>query len=69
MPEPTRPAPANCECRGEKCKSGRHLALDHDHKTGKFRGWLCFNCNTSLGRMGDSIESVLRVLEYLRRAS
>jgi hypothetical protein len=32
---------------------GRRLCMDHDHKTGAFRGWLCSSCNMWLGRMGD----------------
>jgi len=29
--------------------SGRQVCLDHDHKTMKFRGWLCQRCNTFVG--------------------
>lgn len=35
-------------CGAKEIEVGR-LKLDHDHKTGKFRGWLCDNCNKSLG--------------------
>lgn len=41
------------------------LALDHDHKTGKFRGWLCSNCNTTLGRFGDDPVVFRRIAHYL----
>lgn len=67
LPAPTRPEPSHCECCGGKGK--RALALDHCHETGAFRGWLCDGCNTSIGRLGDSIEGVQRALDYLRRAS
>jgi len=44
----------------------RHY-LDHDHKTHKFRGWLCNRCNTGLGCLGDNIDGIKNALEYLER--
>ena len=40
--------------------------LDHDHDTGKIRGWLCDKCNTSLGQLGDNIKSINKALQYLK---
>ncbi len=37
-------------CEGD-CSTGRNLAVDHDHKTGKARGLLCAECNTALARV------------------
>lgn len=62
--QPTRRCPANCECCGGD-NNGRTLHLDHDHVTGKFRGWLCTCCNTGIGKLGDSIAGVRRALAYL----
>lgn len=42
------------------------LAVDHCHETGRIRGLLCHSCNTSLGKLGDSVESIERVLRYLK---
>tara|TARA_R100001143_G_C3249644_1_gene82903 strand:- start:17 stop:493 length:477 start_codon:yes stop_codon:yes gene_type:complete len=39
--------------------------LDHDHKSGKFRGWLCNKCNSALGWLDDDITYVRRALNYL----
>ena len=36
-------------CR-DVCDTGRRLAVDHDHSSGRIRGLLCFRCNTSLAR-------------------
>lgn len=43
------------------------LHLDHDHITNEFRGWLCPSCNTGLGKLGDSLEGVMRAVRYLSR--
>lgn len=67
-PEPTRPEPSVCECCGNVCASGKRLSLDHDHVTNVFRGWLCMKCNTSIGKLGDSIAGVLKAVAYLQRA-
>jgi|SRR6266850_252416 len=70
-PEPTRPEPANCECCGtpKPCNRGRSFRLDHDHKTGIFRGWLCHKCNVGIGALGDNEAGLLLALAYIRRSA
>lgn len=68
IPEATRPCPTNCESCGRLLVAGK-THLDHDHATGKFRGWLCNGCNLAIGTLGDTIESVSRALAYLKRNS
>ena len=41
------------------------LQIDHDHVTGKVRGILCFSCNTALGKMQDSPETLKKAARYL----
>ena len=68
LPTPTRPCPERCElCGGLPGK--RALHLDHDHKTGLFRGWLCHMCNLSLGKFGDTMDGLERAMTYLRNAT
>ena len=42
--------------------------LDHDPETKKFRGWLCEDCNRSMGVLGDTVEAMVRALNYLLSA-
>jgi hypothetical protein len=67
IPAPTRPAPVICECCG-KAPHKKSLNVDHDHQTGKFRGWLCSACNRGLGMLGDNLDAIERMREYLLRA-
>lgn len=63
---PTRPQPATCE-NCNQLPGAKGLALDHDHETGTFRGWLCTPCNTAIGALGDTVEALERATDYLRR--
>jgi Recombination endonuclease VII len=67
----SRPEPQNCECCAlgfDNSVPARRACYDHDHTTGKFRGWLCNGCNITLARAGDSTEGVQRFVSYLARA-
>jgi Recombination endonuclease VII len=67
IPDPTRPLPMICECCNRP-PGRKQLAVDHDHKTGKFRGWLCSRCNTGIGSLGDTMEAIELAVDYLRRS-
>lgn len=43
----------------------KHFCVDHDHETGNVRGLLCHYCNRGLGFLGDSMERVENLLNYL----
>lgn len=54
-----------CAICEERCKSGKSLAVDHDHTTGAIRGLLCANCNRAVGMMADSPLRLRRAAHYL----
>jgi hypothetical protein len=59
---------ATCK-KPEKVRQGyglKHLAIDHDHQTGRVRGLLCQNCNLMIGHSHDSIELLQAAIDYLK---
>jgi hypothetical protein len=56
-----------CAICGGLCKSGKNLAVDHDHETGKIRDLLCGNCNVGLGKFQDNPELLIKAADYLRK--
>jgi hypothetical protein len=47
------------------CRKPKRLGIDHSHKTGRFRGWLCHNCNTAIGLLSEDVELMERAIAYL----
>lgn len=60
-----RPKPATCEICGN---GSSKICFDHDHKTGKFRGWLCMHCNSTLGYAKDNPEILKKLIKYLKNS-
>lgn len=54
------------EIKNPSAKKQSSLAVDHCHETGKIRGLLCFKCNTGIGALGDTVESLEKALDYLK---
>lgn len=67
LPVATRPEPERCECCGRR-PGARGMHLDHDHKTGAFRGWLCHHCNVGIGLLGDDEAGLRMAMEYIGRS-
>lgn len=50
----------------------RNLHLDHDHKTGDFRGFLCARCNVGLGwveKLSGDRQLLRQMLGYLKKTA
>lgn len=60
-----RKKPDVCELCGA---FGRRICFDHDHNTGKFRGWICHQCNAVLGLSRDNIELLMKMVAYLQES-
>ncbi len=56
-------------CAVPEIECNRRLVMDHDHKTGKFRGFLCTSCNKGLGLLGDSEKALAKAFHYLTNSN
>lgn len=46
----------------------QRFSVDHDHKTGKFRGLICNDCNLLIGKAKDEVGILEVAIEYLKNA-
>jgi len=53
-------------CR-KRFNANRVPCVDHCHRTGRVREFLCFKCNAGIGLLGDDVDVILRAFEYLHR--
>lgn len=53
---------AICQCA---CSVNSRLSIDHDHNTGRIRGFLCNSCNAGLGQFKDNPDLLRKAAEYL----
>jgi len=42
------------------------VVLDHNHRNGEARGWVCDSCNTGIGRFKDDIELINRAIKFIQ---
>ncbi len=60
------PPPKGTPCAVPNC-SRPGTCLDHDHQSGKARGYICSQHNSAFAYCGDSLSGVIDLLEYAKR--
>lgn len=63
-----REMPTACECCGRKSEKNGNLSFDHHYDSkgnAYFRGWLCKQCNSGIGYLGDNLEGIKNAERYL----
>ena len=67
--ERTKPhnTPFECPICSKRTIAGvtSRIVLDHNHRTGTIRGWICDSCNTGIGRFKDDIALLRRAIQFL----
>ena len=53
-------------CKEKNGRGTEKLAVDHNHKTNKVRGLLCFKCNVSLGYLAEDVERMNKMIQYVQ---
>lgn len=59
--EAGRARPHCCEI----CGARKRIVFDHEHKSGRFRGWICDRCNKVLGLCYDDSTLLRKLGSYL----
>ena len=59
--------PFECPICGKRTIAGitSKVVLDHNHRNGKARGWICDSCNTGIGRFKDDAELLKRAIKFI----
>ncbi len=59
--------PFECPICGKRTIAGitSKVVLDHSHRTGEVRGWVCDSCNTGIGRFKDDVKLLERAMKFL----
>ena len=42
------------------------MCFDHDPTTDTFRGWICQQCNTGIGKLGDDLDLIIHRLQQYK---
>lgn len=56
-----------CAICKKVCKTGRELAVDHNHTTNKIRDLLCYSCNTTLGLVEENVDVLDAMIQYIQK--
>ena len=56
----------NCQVCGRDITNKK--CIDHCHNKEKIRGVLCNNCNTALGLVGDNVQILSKLIQYLEQS-
>lgn len=48
-------------------RTGQKMEIDHNHTTGKVRGFLCSRCNGALGQFCDDVRLLETAIKYLEK--
>lgn len=62
----SHPCTGYCDVCGDSIE-GKNRQWDHNHKTGKFRGWLCGCCNRAIGQAKESADRLRALAAYVLR--
>ncbi len=54
-------------CSQESDAKGKNAGLhvDHDHKTERVRGLLCYRCNIAIGFLDEDSDRIYKIMDYL----